>query len=343
MHFTNDSFTQNNYEGGSLFSEARREYNQETLERYDDLRPTKKRKLARPPWDFSNKRQKQIDDMTRELKYPSGWSVHVLFEHAGSMKTTEKLLMLGPVGAYLFSFGDCDEDFLKEIISLFTLLGTVMYKTSTPAERRRILREGAEHFTRLEMIMPISWNTFVRHNCSCHCCDTLESCGPFWCCNMLDHERMHTLLKSLARSKKDIFVSVANHYKFLEMALATRVAAEDGGYESAMKPRRSTPAGFAARPAGSLRADGELEISTIGGHKRLRLNHAEMALLQRLWRIAEPEYEALWTMFENHNRRRVDVMDDITEMLLRPPTQRLRITDEQRQMLKMPHRGRVRV
>ena len=35
----------------------------------------------------------------------------------------------------------------------------------------------------------------------------------------------------------------------------------------------ATPAGFAARPAGSLRAVGELEISTIGGFKRLRLNN----------------------------------------------------------------------
>jgi hypothetical protein len=68
-----------------------------------------------------------------------------------------------------------------------------------------------------------------------------------------------------------------------------------------------------------------------------------MVLLQHLWRIAEPEYEALWTMFENHNKRYVDVMLDITEMLLRPPTQRMRITDLQRQMLAMPNRGQVRV
>ena len=147
------------------------------LGRYEYLQPNKKRKFPKPAWATSEESQLAIDALTRELKYPSQWSVHVLFEFGGGMKTTEALLKLGPVGAYQLSFADCDQVFLKNLIDLFKLLGTVMNKTSTPAERAKIKLVGAELFTKLEMIMPSAWNTMVRHLCSCHCCDTLEARG----------------------------------------------------------------------------------------------------------------------------------------------------------------------
>jgi hypothetical protein len=267
--------------------------------------------------------------------------VHVLFQFGGGMKTSEALLMLGPVGAYLFSFADCDQEFLKTLISLFTVLGTVMYKTSTPAERARVKLEGAELFTKLEMIMPSAWNTFVRHTCSSHCCDTLESCSAFWCCNMLDHERFHTLLKQMARSRKDLFASVANHYGLLEMTLLQHLDPADGGPDVTLPPRRSTPAGFASRPVSSLRAEGELVISTVGECKRYQLSNEEMDLVQHLWRIAEPEYEALWNAFERHNSR-CSVANRITELSELQSTQRFEVTDEHRKMMTMPRQAQVR-
>jgi hypothetical protein len=281
-----------------------------------------------------------IDALTRELIYPSQWSVHVLFEFGGGMKTTEALLKLGPVGAYQFSFADCDQVFLKILIDLFTLLGTVMYKTSTPAERARIKLEGAELFTKLEMIMPSAWSTIVRHTCSCHCCDTLEACSAFWCCNMLDHERMHTLLKQMARSRKDLFASVANHYGLLEMTLFQLLDA-DGGPDLVLPPRRSTPAGFACRPASSLRAEGELHISPVGDCKRYKLNDDDLFTVTHLWRTAEPEYDALWTAFEKHNSRCL-VADRITQLSELQSTQRFVVTDEHRKMMTMDNRAQVR-
>jgi hypothetical protein len=310
------------------------------LGRYDNLQPNKKRKFPKPAWAISEKRQLAIDALTKELKYPSQWSVHVLFEFGGGMKTTEALLKLGPVGAYQFSFADCDQVFLKNLIQLFLLLGTVMYKTSTPAERAKIKLEGAEHFTKLEMIMPSAWSTMVRHVCSYHCCDTLEACSAFWCCNMLDHERMHTLLKQMARSRKDLFASVVNHYGLLEMSMFQRLEAA-GGLELALQPRRSTPAGFACRPSSSLRAEGELQISTVGDSKRYRLSSEEMDLVQHLWRNAEPEYEDLWSAFEAHNTR-CAVANRLTELSELQSTQRFVISDEQRKMMTMDNHAQVR-
>ena len=334
-------FPPQNTKEGWLFRPGRRKYEMEVLGRYEDLQPTKKRKVPKPAWVTSKKRQEDMDALTKELTYPSQWSVHVLFEFGGGMKTTEALLKLGPVGAYQFSFADCDQEFLKTLIDLFKLLGTVMYKTSTPAERAKVKLQGAELFTKLEMIMPSAWNTFVLHNCSYHCVDTLESCSAFWCCNMLDHERMHTLLKQMARSRKDLFASVANHYGLLEMTLIQHLDPEEGGPELALAPRRSTPSGFECRPASSLRADGELEIATVGTAKRYKLSSEEMDVLQHLWRIAEPEYEALWSAFEKHNTR-CAAANRLTELSELQSTQRFEITDEHRKMMTMHSHAQVR-
>jgi hypothetical protein len=156
---------------------------------------------------------------------------------------------------------------------------------------------------------------------------------------MLDHERMHTLLKQMARSRKDLYASVANHYGLLEMTMFARLEPA-GGPELAIQPRRSTPAGFASRPASSLRAEGELEISPVGDSKRYRLSDEEMDLVQHLWRCAEPEYEALWSAFERHNKGAV--ANRITELSELQSTQRFVISDEHRKMMTMDNTAKVR-
>jgi hypothetical protein len=287
---------------------------------------------------ISKKRQLSIDELTKELEYPSGWPVvSVLFEFGGGMKTTEALQKLGPVGAYQLSFADCDPAFRMLTIRLFCLLGTVMYKDTTAEERAKISSESAELFTKIEMIMPSSWNTFVRHTCSHHCCDTLDACGPFWTCNMLDHERMHTQLKALARNRKDLFASIVKNYRYLEMSVLNRVEpnhGEGGRADLALEPRRSTPAGFAARPESSLRAEGELEIRPLGSAKATRLSPEDFVSVQQLWRIADPDYHELWTRFEQYNAK-CRAADKITHLRDLPSTQRYPITDKHKKMMAM--------
>lgn len=326
-----------------MFTPSRRAYEQNTLNRFNDLRPNKKRKKPKPPWETSSNRCLEMDDMTKELEYPSQWPVvSVMFEFGGGMSTTEALLKLGPVGAYQFSFSDAEPEFVADIVTLFHLLGKVMNKRSKPADRKEVELEGARAFTRLEMMMPSAWSTFVRHTCSSHCIDTLESCGPFWTCNMLDHERMHTLLKSLARGKKDLMASLVNNYRLLDLTMLARLS--DDGPELALEPRRSTPAGFETRPDSSRRGLGQLDISPLGEPTRTRLSNDDFNLVQELWRIAEPEYEALWTMFEVYNRRRSAATSckNIADFGDVPNTQRFHISDRQRLMMTMSNRVMVR-
>jgi hypothetical protein len=225
------------------------------------------------------------------------------------------------------------------MIDLFLLLGTVMYKTSTPSERTVLNLKSAELFTKLEMIMPSSWCSFVRHTVSSHCCDTLQACGPFWGCNMLDHERMHTQLKDMARSKKDLMASVVNNYALLELALMSRLDAGRPGPELALAPRRSTPAGYATRPGSSNRADGELDIRPLGKPRTTRLSDAEFALVQHLWRVAEPAYDELWAAFDSYNRNHSKKIAKLSEV---QDSQRFKLTDQHRLFMTMTSTAEVR-
>jgi hypothetical protein len=81
-----------------------------------------------PPWAVSKKRQEDMDEMPSELSYPSQWAeVAVLFEYGGAMKTTEALMKLGPVGAYQFSFADCDPGYVDSIPFRLTINGHFGY------------------------------------------------------------------------------------------------------------------------------------------------------------------------------------------------------------------------
>jgi hypothetical protein len=101
--------------------------------------------------------------------------------------------------------------------------------------------------TKLEMLMPISWNSAVIHIFLCQALQTLEGAvrtpqnintsltgssytskqtGPFPDANMLDIERFQTVFKSLARSPRDVMVSIRNHYMILDVSLNNRYDAQ---------------------------------------------------------------------------------------------------------------------
>jgi hypothetical protein len=192
-----------------------------------------------------------------------------------------------------------------------------MNKVSKPAERTAITQKSAEDYTKLEMIMPTGWSSFVRHQCSDHTVDTLEDVGVFSAGNMLDHERMHTKLKELARSKKDLMASVVNHYAFMEMSMSAHLQLPGPeSAELALLPRTSTPAGYLALPASALRAEEDLDISMLGVTRSSMLNNDDLAEVKRLWRIAEPEYEDLWIHVARQTKKvpRKDAIFDPSEI-----------------------------
>ena len=142
--------------------------------------------------------------------------------------------------------------------------------------------------TKLEMMMPIDWNTTVIHLFTYHTIDTIKALGPFNAANILDIERFHTLFKSLARGKENVMASIKNHYLLLEVSLSARMSAEV--YWTSL-PAKSSPAGYAGRLDSEDKADRMCQ--PFGKVTCTTLTSDEYRLVQTLWADSYPIYNNL--------------------------------------------------
>jgi hypothetical protein len=163
-----------------------------------------------------------------------------------------------------------------------------MHKVSTPGDRAYVARSLPVVMTKLEMAMPLSWNTTVVHLFTFHTVELLEAAGPFVEQNMLDIERYHTLFKGLARGTTNIMCSIKNHYEIYEACQQNRLT-EDVDWTA--PARNSTAAGLAAKPDSALKD--ERCIRTVGEGKTDVLPDDDMRMLQDLWAVHYPGYAAM--------------------------------------------------
>jgi hypothetical protein len=133
-----------------------------------------------------------------------------------------------------------------------------MRKVSTPGDRAYLVDSIPVVMTKLEILMPIDWNTTVIHIFTHHTVDIIKALGPFNAANILDIERFHTLFKSLARGRENVMASIKNHYLLLEVALSARMN-EDLDWTTL--PAKSTPAGYAGRLDSATRMTGCANLS----------------------------------------------------------------------------------
>ena len=151
------------------------------------------------------------------------------------LKTSELLLHAGPVGAYYFQFLDIHDDIKRDMIAVLRLLEMLLRKSSTAGDRAILRRDLPMVFTRLELALPMYTQTMVVHYLVYHAVEHLEETGPFPVSNMLDMERFQTVLKALAKSKKNTMASIVNNYTLLQSALNSRLA-KQGGWDWAVCP-----------------------------------------------------------------------------------------------------------
>ena len=235
------------------------------------------------------------------LKTPKEWprAKHPL-SNVGTLKTSELLILAGPVGAYLFAFLDIDDQIKKDMIQVLRLLEMLMRKSSTPGDRAIIRRELPAAFTRLELAMPVYLQTMVVHYIVYHAVDHLEETGPFHVSNMLDMERFQTVLKSCAKGKKNIMRSIVNNYQLLKSSLNTRLLSP---YDWLIKPSTSSTAAYLEEADSAKRTD---RMYTVKGKSSTgRLGASRFKNLLQLWCRHNEEYGALMARFteEQKNHR----------------------------------------
>jgi hypothetical protein len=112
-----------------VFTNAMRTMETDVLNRFPELKymenpPQGRRKYPTPPWVTSTARQKKIDSLANfKLKVPSDWpTVRSLFESLKHRKSSENLLMAGPVGFYFLRLTDMRDDYRDAFIELLRIL-----------------------------------------------------------------------------------------------------------------------------------------------------------------------------------------------------------------------------
>ena len=69
----------------------------------------------------------------------------------------------------------------------------------------------------LEVLLPVFWNTQVRHMLLCRFIPQLDEYGSFWAIAMLVIECYHCLIKKLGRSRKNMMASIVNNYEIFDI------------------------------------------------------------------------------------------------------------------------------
>jgi hypothetical protein len=202
-----------------------------------------------------------------------------------------------------------------------------MHKVSTPGDREDLGRQIPEVMTKLEMAMPIAWNSTVIHIFTFHTLDILTRAGPYHVANILDIERYHTLFKSFARAKNHIMASINNHFLLHEAVQSSRMN-ENMTWTDA--PARSTFAGHAARLDSENKSD--RLCNPIGGSAAGDLTPEEFQQVQTLWADNYAVYNGLHKKF-NHFFRRVPAARRPSLSVWRP--ERISLSDEETNWQKM--------
>lgn len=172
------------------FAKTNRTFEVTSLGRFRYLESTAAKKKCTPKWIASKKVWESIEQAQRKLQFPKEWPrPGKLFTKCNQLKTSELLLLAGPVGVYIFQQLDIDPAIRANMITILRLLSMLMRKISTPEDRRTIRRDLPVAITQLELHLPLYTQTSVMHCLVYHALDQLEATGPFHVGNMLDIER----------------------------------------------------------------------------------------------------------------------------------------------------------
>ena len=187
-------------------------------------------------------------------------------------------------------------------ISLHSILTRFMHyramaKVSFPEDRAELRKRLPEVLTKLEIMLPIQWNTIVMHILNFHNLEQFEAAGPYTVSNLLEIERYHTRFKSHARGKTNIMASIKNHHSLMEASDCARL---DDEMAWTMEPPRSSVSGLASRLDSADRA--ERVCSPLGASTPFTLPADCFQQLQTLWADSYPVYKEL---HKKYNRDRI--------------------------------------
>lgn len=149
----------------------------------------------------------------------------------------------------------------------------------------------------LEVALPLYWNTSTRHYLL-HVADSIRQLGHFWAISMLGLERLHVLIKTLSKGRKDVMKSFQNQYELF--------------FTSQVEWRHDKKHVWSSRGRGTSLAEkmpvpAPDKVIELKGRQRRR--HAEPQLFQQLqdqWAILNKGFDRFRDRWKRHNRGRAN-------------------------------------
>ena len=134
----------------------------------------------------------------------------------------EACALAGSRGLYLLETADIGDEYMYEFASFLKCIlhmqskGTAFDKLDTKRLHEKLVKTQAK----LEVMMPVHWNTITRNLLLLHP-GWLDEFGAFWATNMLSVESLHVLIKSLCRNRNHMMASFLYHYDIFSTSQLT--------------------------------------------------------------------------------------------------------------------------
>ena len=181
--------------------------------------------------------------------------------------------------------------------------------------------------TECEIRLPVNWSTSVRHHLL-HIVDQIRRVGPFKDHNMLPFERWHTFLKKLCRGRRNLEISIHNHYNLTLSGKFWRLPSQ-GGHAFCTPAAASTVAGADARRINHQAR----KALPLGKVTLVELSEDAFRQIQDVWCIEDADLDNFRDRYRTLVRDRNAVLP---EELTQDQIDRLRPTPRQLLFLTMP-------
>jgi hypothetical protein len=153
-------------------------------------------------WLISERRREILCSLieNRLFLVPESWPkiINYFNDDYDKIKLAESMAFCGDRGAYFLGLTDVTEYLKLLFIELLQVAGGFMKKTTRPTELQSLQERLTVVLAKLEVYLPIYWNTSTRHFLL-HMYGTILNLGHFWSISMLGVERLHVLIKTLAK------------------------------------------------------------------------------------------------------------------------------------------------
>lgn len=206
--------------GSMVCKPAKIKYEQEELGRFLDIK-VNETTCSSVPWHATKQSVLAMTELLAQqaLRVPKDWpSVSECLAAPKKMKLAEAIALCGPIGCYVVDKLDLDPDYRKIFVDTLRAASPLLLKVQPDMTRQQEAQRSLERaLAELEIKLPLFWCSVTRH-WLLHIIPKCRLFGSVWAWNMLPWERLHVLLKGLARGKRNMVSSFRIWYDLFDQA-----------------------------------------------------------------------------------------------------------------------------